>query len=199
MTPFTSFDPSAVRFAADGLVPAVVQDVHDGRVLMLAYMDPEAVAATVASGEVHFHSRSRGTLWRKGETSGNVLRLIDLAIDCDGDAILVTADPAGPTCHRGTRSCFDATAPSRARRLPRHAPGLRVARNAVGHDRNRAPPNGRKAPIRRRSSMAGSTPLPERSPRKRPRCCSRRRTLRPPRPRRAPPTGAPCSARRRDR
>jgi phosphoribosyl-ATP pyrophosphohydrolase/phosphoribosyl-AMP cyclohydrolase len=107
VTPFTSFDPSAVRFAADGLVPAVVQDVHDGRVLMLAYMDPEAVAATVASGEVHFHSRSRGTLWRKGETSGNVLRLIDLAIDCDGDAILVTADPAGPTCHRGTRSCFD--------------------------------------------------------------------------------------------
>jgi phosphoribosyl-ATP pyrophosphohydrolase/phosphoribosyl-AMP cyclohydrolase len=107
VTPFTSFDPSAVRFAADGLVPAVVQDVHDGRVLMLAYMDQEAVAATVASGEVHFHSRSRGTLWRKGETSGNVLRLIDLAIDCDGDAILVTADPAGPTCHRGTRSCFD--------------------------------------------------------------------------------------------
>jgi phosphoribosyl-ATP pyrophosphohydrolase/phosphoribosyl-AMP cyclohydrolase len=107
VTPLTSFDPSAVRFAADGLVPAVVQDVHDGRVLMLAYIDQEALAATVASGEVHFHSRSRGTLWRKGETSGNVLRLIDLAIDCDGDAILVTADPVGPTCHRGTRSCFD--------------------------------------------------------------------------------------------
>jgi phosphoribosyl-ATP pyrophosphohydrolase/phosphoribosyl-AMP cyclohydrolase len=107
LTPLTSFDPSAVRFAADGLVPAVVQDVDDGRVLMLAYMDREALAATVASGEVHFHSRSRGTLWRKGETSGNVLRLIDLAIDCDGDAILVTVDPVGPTCHRGTRSCFD--------------------------------------------------------------------------------------------
>jgi phosphoribosyl-ATP pyrophosphohydrolase/phosphoribosyl-AMP cyclohydrolase len=107
VTPVASFDPSAVRFAADGLVPAVVQDVHDGRVLMLAYMDQEALTATLASGEVHFHSRSRGTLWRKGETSGNVLRLIDLAIDCDGDAILVTADPLGPTCHRGTRSCFD--------------------------------------------------------------------------------------------
>ena len=74
---------------------------------MVAYMDHEALAATLASGEVHFHSRSRDTLWRKGETSGNVLRLIDLAIDCDGDAILVTADPVGPTCHRGTRSCFD--------------------------------------------------------------------------------------------
>jgi phosphoribosyl-ATP pyrophosphohydrolase/phosphoribosyl-AMP cyclohydrolase len=97
-----------VRYGPDGLVPAVVQDVADGRVLMVAYMDAEALAATIASGEVHFHSRSRGRLWRKGETSGNVLRLVGLASDCDGDALLVTADPVGPTCHRGTRSCFDA-------------------------------------------------------------------------------------------
>lgn len=103
-----ALDPSEVRFAAaDGLVPAVVQDASDGRVLMVAYMDLEALAATLRSGEVHFHSRSRGTLWRKGETSGNVLRLRGLALDCDGDALLVTAEPAGPTCHRGTRSCFD--------------------------------------------------------------------------------------------
>jgi phosphoribosyl-ATP pyrophosphohydrolase/phosphoribosyl-AMP cyclohydrolase len=74
---------------------------------MVAYMDARALAATLASAEVHFHSRSRGRLWRKGETSGNVLRLIDLALDCDGDAILVSVEPAGPTCHRGTRSCFD--------------------------------------------------------------------------------------------
>lgn len=96
-----------VRFGPDGLVPAVVQDVADGRVLMLAWMDAEALAATLASGEVHFHSRSRGRLWRKGETSGNVLRLVSMDLDCDGDALLVTADPVGPTCHRGTRSCFD--------------------------------------------------------------------------------------------
>jgi phosphoribosyl-ATP pyrophosphohydrolase/phosphoribosyl-AMP cyclohydrolase len=96
-----------VAFGADGLVPAVVQDVVDGRVLMVAWMDAEALAATVSTGEVHFHSRSRDRLWRKGETSGNVLRLVELAVDCDGDALLVTADPAGPTCHRGTRSCFD--------------------------------------------------------------------------------------------
>jgi phosphoribosyl-ATP pyrophosphohydrolase/phosphoribosyl-AMP cyclohydrolase len=96
-----------VRFGPDGLAPAVVQDVVDGRVLMVAWMDPEALAATVSTGEVHFHSRSRDRLWRKGETSGNVLRLVALAVDCDGDALLVTADPAGPTCHRGTRSCFD--------------------------------------------------------------------------------------------
>jgi phosphoribosyl-ATP pyrophosphohydrolase/phosphoribosyl-AMP cyclohydrolase len=102
-----SVEAPAVRFDAEGLVPAVVQDAADGRVLMLAYMDAEALDATVATGEVHFHSRSRDRLWRKGETSGNVLRLVGLAADCDGDALLVTAEPVGPTCHRGTRSCFD--------------------------------------------------------------------------------------------
>ena len=100
-------DSVEVQFGPDGLAPAVVQDVADGRVLMLAWMDAEALAATLQTGEVHFHSRSRGRLWRKGETSGNVLRLRSLATDCDDDAILVTAEPAGPTCHRGTRSCFD--------------------------------------------------------------------------------------------
>ena len=96
-----------VQFGPDGLAPAIVQDATDGRVLMLAWMDAEALAATLETGEVHFHSRSRGRLWRKGETSGNVLRLRGLATDCDDDAILVTAEPVGPTCHRGTRSCFD--------------------------------------------------------------------------------------------
>jgi len=96
-----------VTFGADGLVTAVVQDVRDGRVLMVAHMDAEALAATMTSGDVHFHSRSRDRLWRKGETSGNVLRLVAIAADCDGDALLLTVDPTGPTCHRGTRSCFD--------------------------------------------------------------------------------------------
>jgi len=99
--------PADLRFDGDGLLPAVVQDAADGRVLMLAYMDAAALAATVATGEVHFHSRSRDRLWRKGEASGNVLRLVSMAADCDGDALLVTVDPVGPTCHRGTRSCFD--------------------------------------------------------------------------------------------
>lgn len=109
------FDVGAVRWPADGLVPAVVQDALDGRVLMVAYMDREALAATLATGEIHFHSRSRGRLWKKGETSGNVLRLRDLAPDCDGDALLVRADPVGPTCHRGTRSCFDVDGTTGAR------------------------------------------------------------------------------------
>lgn len=99
-----------IRFQPDGLLPAIVQDVTDGRVLMLAWMDREALEATLRTREVHFHSRSRGRLWRKGETSGNVLRLRAISPDCDGDALLVTAEPVGPTCHRGTRSCFDPVA-----------------------------------------------------------------------------------------
>jgi phosphoribosyl-AMP cyclohydrolase / phosphoribosyl-ATP pyrophosphohydrolase len=100
--------PETVRWDAAGLVPGVVQDAADGRVLMVAWLDAEALAATLATGEVHFHSRSRGRLWRKGETSGHVLRLRGLAVDCDGDALLLAVDPVGPTCHRETRSCFDA-------------------------------------------------------------------------------------------
>lgn len=100
--------PSLVVYDASGLVPVVVQDRRDGRVLMVGWSDAEALAATLASGEVHFHSRSQGRLWRKGETSGMVLRLEGLALDCDGDSLLATVEPAGPTCHRGERSCFDA-------------------------------------------------------------------------------------------
>jgi phosphoribosyl-ATP pyrophosphohydrolase/phosphoribosyl-AMP cyclohydrolase len=107
VTAVTITEAPDVRYGPDGLVPAVVQDVSDGRVLMVAWMDAEALAATLETGQVHFHSRSRGRLWRKGETSGNVLHLRGLATDCDGDALLVTAEPHGPTCHRGTRSCFD--------------------------------------------------------------------------------------------
>jgi len=108
-------DIEAVRFdPATGLVAGVVQDGADGRVLMVGWLDREAVEATLATSEVHFHSRSRGALWRKGETSGNVLRLRSIAVDCDADALLLTVDPAGPTCHRGTRSCFDRDDPERA-------------------------------------------------------------------------------------
>jgi phosphoribosyl-AMP cyclohydrolase / phosphoribosyl-ATP pyrophosphohydrolase len=114
-----------VAWGREGLVPAVVQDAADGRVLMLAWMDAEALAATLGSGEVHFHSRSRGHLWRKGETSGNVLSLVGIAADCDADALLLQVRPAGPTCHRNTRSCFDPDgAPPGAAEIaaPAHAP-----------------------------------------------------------------------------
>jgi phosphoribosyl-ATP pyrophosphohydrolase/phosphoribosyl-AMP cyclohydrolase len=94
------------------LLPVVVQDADDGRVLMLAWANVEALEATERSGEAHFWSRSRDRLWHKGETSGNVMRLVSLAADCDGDAILYRVRPAGPACHTGTRTCFaEADAP----------------------------------------------------------------------------------------
>jgi phosphoribosyl-ATP pyrophosphohydrolase/phosphoribosyl-AMP cyclohydrolase len=96
----------AVKFDANGLVPCVAQDWTTGEVLTLAYMNAEALRLTRETREVHFFSRSRGELWRKGETSGNVLRLRQLRYDCDGDALVALVEPAGPACHTGARSCF---------------------------------------------------------------------------------------------
>ena len=93
------------RYDANGLITAVVTS-RDGAVLMVAHMNADALAATQASQEATFWSRSRGRLWRKGETSGNVLRVVEMRIDCDQDAVWVIADPAGPACHTGAPSCF---------------------------------------------------------------------------------------------
>ncbi len=89
-----------------GLIPAIVQDGRSGRVLMLGFMNPDALARTLESGLVTFWSRTRKSLWTKGETSGNSLRLREVRADCDNDTLLVIADPVGPTCHRGRISCF---------------------------------------------------------------------------------------------
>lgn len=89
-----------------GLLPAVVQDADTGALLMLAWMNRRALDETRSSGQAHFYSRSRKTLWKKGETSGNTLAVRDIRVDCDLDAILVIAEPAGPTCHTGATSCF---------------------------------------------------------------------------------------------
>ena len=94
-----------------GLVPAIIQNADTEQVLMLGYMNAEALAATKESGLVTFYSRSRNCLWRKGETSGNTLALVDIAVDCDHDTLLVRARPAGPTCHEGTISCFGSEGP----------------------------------------------------------------------------------------
>ena len=95
-----------VAYDENGLVPAIVQDAQRGTVLMLAYMNAEALRLTRETGIVHFWSRSRQSLWKKGETSGNTLALVELRIDCDADTVLVRANPAGPTCHTGTTTCF---------------------------------------------------------------------------------------------
>ena len=95
-----------MKFDDKGLIPAIVQHARSGEVLMLGYMNQEALDQTRASGLVTFWSRSRGALWQKGATSGNTLHLAEIREDCDGDALLVLAEPAGPTCHTGARSCF---------------------------------------------------------------------------------------------
>jgi phosphoribosyl-ATP pyrophosphohydrolase/phosphoribosyl-AMP cyclohydrolase len=96
----------------DGLLPAVVQHARTGRVLMVAYVNEAALQQTLATGRAVFFSRSRQRLWTKGETSGNYLNIVDVSTDCDSDAILMLADPLGPTCHNGTESCFAAAASS---------------------------------------------------------------------------------------
>jgi phosphoribosyl-ATP pyrophosphohydrolase/phosphoribosyl-AMP cyclohydrolase len=100
-----------------GLLPAIVQHARTGRVLMLGYMNDAALRETLGGGRVVFYSRSRESLWTKGETSGNYLNVVDVSTDCDLDAILVLADPVGPTCHKGTESCFADSAPADAQRL----------------------------------------------------------------------------------
>jgi phosphoribosyl-AMP cyclohydrolase len=96
----------ALKFDRDGLIPAVVQDAHTGEVLMVAWMNAQALHLTRQTGQAHFWSRSRQSLWRKGETSGNVMKVRELRADCDLDTLLVRVDPAGPACHTGERSCF---------------------------------------------------------------------------------------------
>jgi phosphoribosyl-ATP pyrophosphohydrolase/phosphoribosyl-AMP cyclohydrolase len=96
----------------DGLLPAVVQDATSGEVLMVGYMNEESFQRTLETKQVTFFSRSRQSLWTKGESSGNLLALTDISVDCDQDAILVSAIPSGPTCHEGTQSCFRDAVPT---------------------------------------------------------------------------------------
>jgi len=99
-------DLDSLRWDDRGLIPTIVQDVDTGEVLLLAYMDRRALDLSLEQGEVWFWSRSRGRLWHKGETSGNTQRICEIRLDCDDDALLVLARPAGPACHTGARSCF---------------------------------------------------------------------------------------------
>jgi phosphoribosyl-AMP cyclohydrolase len=98
--------PFTPKFDAAGLLTAIVVDADDGSVLMLAHMDAEALEKTRETGLAHFHSRSRGRLWMKGETSGNVLRVDRILVDCDQDALVLVCRPEGPACHTGAKSCF---------------------------------------------------------------------------------------------
>jgi len=97
---------AAIKWDADGLIPAIVQDAATKDVLMLAYMSAESLQRTLETGETVFWSRSRGKLWHKGETSGNVQRVREVRVDCDGDTLLLLVEPAGPACHTGQQTCF---------------------------------------------------------------------------------------------
>lgn len=95
-----------IQWGPDGLIPAVVQDARTQQVLMVAYMNPEALRLTLEIGETVFWSRSRGEIWHKGATSGNIQRVLNIYVDCDADTLLVMVEPAGPACHTGAVSCF---------------------------------------------------------------------------------------------
>ena len=101
--------PEEIRFDERGLVPVIAQDATTGAVLTLAYANREALDRTLASGEAHYYSRSRGELWRKGATSGNTQRVVEVRLDCDGDALLYRVEPRGPACHTGEETCFFTT------------------------------------------------------------------------------------------
>lgn len=100
------FDPASLRYDAKGLVPAIAQDAETGEVLMMAWMNAEAVARTLKTGRVTYWSRSRQAFWIKGETSGHVQELVSMAVDCDRDCLLMRVRQRGPACHTGRRSCF---------------------------------------------------------------------------------------------
>ncbi|MCR9127492.1 MAG: phosphoribosyl-AMP cyclohydrolase [Rhodobacteraceae bacterium] len=101
-----SFDPATLRYNEAGLIPAIAQDADDGAVLMMAWMNAESVARTLATGRVTYWSRSRQAFWTKGETSGNLQELVDFRVDCDRDCILMQVRQTGPACHTNRRTCF---------------------------------------------------------------------------------------------
>lgn len=101
-----TIDVKSLKFDTNGLIPAIVQDAITNQVLMMAYMNQEALTLTLETNETHFWSRSRNELWHKGETSGNIQQVVDIRVDCDADTLLILVHPAGPACHTGEASCF---------------------------------------------------------------------------------------------
>jgi phosphoribosyl-AMP cyclohydrolase / phosphoribosyl-ATP pyrophosphohydrolase len=126
--------PEGIAFGPDGLVPVVVQERASGDVLMVAFANAEALRATADTGLAHFWSRSRGRLWKKGESSGNVMHVREVRTDCDRDALLMVVEPAGPACHTGARTCFGESSP--------HAAGILEALRRVIADRARGGAEG---------------------------------------------------------
>lgn len=119
-------DASVVRFGPDGLVPVVAQERRSGNVLMVAFANREALDQTLSTGFAHYYSRSRGALWKKGETSGHVQRVAEIRLDCDGDTLLYRVDQSGPACHTGSPTCFSTTLGPSENTSPGADPGAHI-------------------------------------------------------------------------
>jgi phosphoribosyl-AMP cyclohydrolase len=139
----------APRFDAHGLITAVAQEAGSGRVLMVAHMNAEALSKTIDTGEVHYYSRSRKALWKKGETSGEVQKLIELRTDCDQDVVLLTVEQMGhgAACHTGRKSCFYRVLRTGRWRI-RASRGCSIPRRCTAHDPPRSPPLGSHRSLR---------------------------------------------------
>jgi phosphoribosyl-ATP pyrophosphohydrolase/phosphoribosyl-AMP cyclohydrolase len=141
----TKDEKTEPKWNEQGLVPAIVQDARTGEVLMLAWMNAEAWRRTLDTGEAHFWSRSRQSLWHKGETSGHVQRVVEARLDCDADTVLLRVDPAGPACHTGERSCFYTTIGEKSEsgeRVSDRAGNVLEELYRVIQDRQKNPPPG---------------------------------------------------------
>src|SRR5918996_781289 len=154
-------EKQAIQFDQDGLVACVAQDWDSGEVLTVAYMSAESLALTCETREVHFWSRSREEIWRKGETSGNVLELKQLRYDCDADAIVALVRPTGPACHTGERSCFHRELEAGGRPHPPASPrsssaSSTTARRRFPHSSSCAPPSTDRRTCSSRPSRGGS-------------------------------------------
>ena len=121
-----------LKFTADGLIPAIIQDFQSGRVLMMAWMNRESVQKTIETGKTWFWSRSRRTFWMKGESSGHTQTVIDIAFDCDGDTLLIQVEQAGAACHRGYRSCFFRSANESTEGFEIREPQLKTSEEIYG-------------------------------------------------------------------
>lgn len=153
--------PEEVRFNDDGLVPCLTQDADTGEVLTLAWMNGEALEKTITTGQVHFFSRSRGELWHKGATSGNTQAVVELRLDCDGDAILALVRPAGPACHTGERTCFYRKLEDGGEPKPVNAEALSKLERTIAQRAEEMPEGSYTSSLLSNTSLAGDKVIEE--------------------------------------
>ena len=153
--------PDEVQFDDDGLAPCVIQDADTGEVLTLAWMNREALDLTISTGQIHFFSRSRNELWHKGATSGNTQDVVELRLDCDGDAILAMVRPSGPACHTGERTCFHRRLEDGGEPTPTPAEALATLARTIASRAEEMPAGSYTSTLLSDSSLAGDKVIEE--------------------------------------